>query len=420
MVRRGRWMPLLVALAALVLEFGYPLAAMAYQLRRPPATGAAGVPGSSQSCTASQRPGASGAGATCQSGGTAACPAVSGSGLSAGFGRYARSTRDGWTGGDSTYSVALGDGRILWVFSDTFLGPLNEDGTRPAGAVMVNNSFVVQDGARLTTVDGGTPGHPAAIMPPDGPGRWYWAGDGMLTGTGLLQVVFREYRRTGPGAWDFTFSGSVVATFSPRDLSRPVSVDPLSSGAGVAWGAALLPASRSGDGYTYVYGMLSASGAKTTRVARVPGDDLRDGPWQYRTECGWSSDERAVAAALSGVADEYSVVPWRGRYLLVTTDGTGSGDVIEAFTSRTPWGPFATPVVLYRMPEVRAGAARGGEAIIGYNAHAHPELSCAGTLLVSYNVNSLDDAVGPEADDYRDPGIYRPRFVELHVPSATT
>src|SRR5688500_3925696 len=52
-----------------------------------------------------------------------------------------------WTGGDSTVSVRLPDGRVVWLFSDTFLGSVNPDGSRPAETPMVNNTIVVQDGA---------------------------------------------------------------------------------------------------------------------------------------------------------------------------------------------------------------------------------------------------------------------------------
>lgn len=56
---------------------------------------------------------------------TAAAPAAT-------FTNYANHTPDGWTGADSTFSVGLPDGRIVWLFSDTFLGPINPDGvSRP-------------------------------------------------------------------------------------------------------------------------------------------------------------------------------------------------------------------------------------------------------------------------------------------------
>src|SRR4051795_7483170 len=71
-------------------------------------------------------------------------------------------TGKGWTGADSTYSVQLPGGRTAWVFSDTFLGPVNPDGSRPTTTPFINNSFVVQQDNTLKTVTGGTPANPTA------------------------------------------------------------------------------------------------------------------------------------------------------------------------------------------------------------------------------------------------------------------
>src|SRR6266516_1564947 len=60
------------------------------------------------------------------------------------------SRSDDWTGADSTYSVRLPGGSEAWLFSDTFLGTVNADGSRPpvieegGTTPFVNNSFVVQ------------------------------------------------------------------------------------------------------------------------------------------------------------------------------------------------------------------------------------------------------------------------------------
>src|SRR3569833_297363 len=61
------------------------------------------------------------------------------------------------SGADGTSSVPLPDGRTAWVFSDTYLGPVNADGSRENGVGFVRNSLVVQDGDRLTTVAGDPP-----------------------------------------------------------------------------------------------------------------------------------------------------------------------------------------------------------------------------------------------------------------------
>jgi hypothetical protein len=328
--------------------------------------------------------------------------------LSTTFARYAASTPQGWTGGDSTYSVRLPDGRIVWLFSDTFLGPLARDGSRPANAKLVNNSFVVQNGDHLDTVVGGTPADPAGLMPPPATGEWYWVGDGQVV-DGQLQVAFQRYRRFGNGFWQFTVDSNVVAMFAPDKLGAPASVDPLPSLSHVAWGAAILPASRSGDGYTYIYGMGGAPIGRAMRVARVRGDDLRDRPWWYYTPSGWTQNENAATDVLTSVANEYSVTPWRGQFLLVTQAGLSGS--IDALTSCTPWGPFTNRTPLYRMPEPGATGTYHDAHVFGYNAHVHAELSSGNTFLVSYNVHNVENLNAV----YRDPTIYRPRFIRVRL-----
>ncbi|GLZ60861.1 hypothetical protein [Micromonospora sp. NBRC 107095] len=326
------------------------------------------------------------------------------------FNRYAASTPDGWTGGDSTYSVKLPDGRIVWLFSDTWMGPLNSDGTRPVSAPLVNNTFVVQNGGSLTTYQGGTAGAPRALMPPSGPGKWYWVGDGHLSG-GQLQVVYQEYERFGSGAWDWRFNRNVVANFALSNLRTPVSVRELPSASGVAWGSGLLPASRSGDGYTYVYGVDDSPINKQMRIARVYGSDLANGTWQYHTPWGWTLREQNSRNLLTGIANEYSVTPWGGQFLLLSQDSTEAfSGQINAWTSCSPYGPFTQKTPVYRMPEPGPYGSYWNPNVISYNAHVHPALSSGDTFIASYNVNSMDTRVSPDADHYRDPGIYRPRF----------
>ncbi|MGM7445967.1 hypothetical protein ACPW7O_31915, partial [Streptomyces tunisiensis] len=54
--------------------------------------------------------------------------------LTSAFARYGDddARTDDWTGGDGTHSVPLPDGRLLWLFSDTFLGRVHRP-PNPAG-----------------------------------------------------------------------------------------------------------------------------------------------------------------------------------------------------------------------------------------------------------------------------------------------
>ena len=115
-----------------------------------------------------------------------------------------RNTGVGWTGADSTYSAKLPGGREMWIFSDTFLGPVNPDGGRPMTAPFINNSVIVQRGTRLTTVTGTPDGEPAGIFRPETAGNWYWMGPNLVTGK-IWQQIVNEYEKTGPGGFDLAY-----------------------------------------------------------------------------------------------------------------------------------------------------------------------------------------------------------------------
>jgi hypothetical protein len=319
-------------------------------------------------------------------------------------------TGKGWTGADSTYSVPLSGGRTAWIFSDTFLGPVNPDGSRPATTPFINNSFVIQQGKTLKTVTGGTPANPTALVPPPSNG-WYWLGAAQTSDAGReLDVVALRFERTGTGQWDWRWASNYLARFDSKTFKLK-SLEPLPSGANVQWSSWLLR----DRGYTYVYGVEDLSGSKYEHVARVRGDDLTAQPWEYWTGSGWSSDETASARVLEGVANEHSVTRWRDGYLLVTHDTSElfSKRVVGYF-SCSPTGPFVKPVELYQTPETGATGSYGNANIITYNSHEHPDLRRGNTLLVSYNVNSLD----ANTDLYADVSIYRPRFLAVNLVAA--
>src|SRR4051794_27497699 len=51
---------------------------------------------------------------------------------------------EGWVGADGDYSVPLGSNRTLWLFSDTWIGKI-QNGKR-VDATIVNNSAAIQEG----------------------------------------------------------------------------------------------------------------------------------------------------------------------------------------------------------------------------------------------------------------------------------
>jgi hypothetical protein len=330
-------------------------------------------------------------------------PRLAATELTSMFSRYGDSGGQ-WTGGDNTASVPLPDGRVAWLFSDTFLGKVNADHTRPRDSAFINNTIVVQEGAQaVRTLHGGAADKPAALVAPPAAGQYYWAQDGTVEGD-HLRVFYNRYRRTGSGLWDFTLTGSALVSFDLPRLGSPHVID-LPLGDRIAWGSAVLE----DGGYTYVYGAERTSDAlRFAHVARAPAGKL-GGAWEFWTGNGWSTAVERSARLLSGVGTGYSVQRVADRYVMVTTEGNLLfNPAIVAYTAPAPTGPWKGPRQLHTPAEATPGTSR-----VSYDARLHPGLARSGKLLVSYNVNSLDADTG-----YTDARVYRPRFVEIDWPPA--
>jgi Domain of unknown function (DUF4185)/Domain of unknown function (DUF5005) len=305
-----------------------------------------------------------------------------------------------WTGSDSAYSVELPDGRIAWIYSDTFLGEVNESHGRPLDSPFIHNSIIVDDDGALTTYTGGTSEAPESLVKVAGADEardWYWFGDATVHGN-ELQVLLVEFVKTGDTMWDFRFEGNGVATFDASTLEL-LSVEDVATD-GINWGSAIYENPE--DGYTYVYGVEDLGAQKFAHLARVAGGDLADGEWEYLGDAGWSTDYTATKRILEGVSNEFSVSKFQGRYTLVTGDATEIlSSKIVMYRSKSLEGPWTDKTVLYSTPET-------GGNVFTYNAKAHPELGNGHTLLVTYNVNSFDTN-----DLYTEVDNYRPRYVSV-------
>lgn len=335
-----------------------------------------------------------------------AAPPSTAAALNAMFNNYG-DTAGRWAGGDSTASVTLPDGRVVWLFSDTLLGPVNANHSLPGSTPMVSNTMMVTDtaGQLVSTLTGGTAQSPLALVTTGVANESYWVADATVSGS-QLQVLLNRYRKVGPEALDVQMIGTALATFALPALTF-TGVTELPLGSDVAWGSAILE-----DGsYTYIYGSELGGGSAEpnfAHLARVPNDGL-GGNWQFWTGSAWSSQVTDSARLLSGVGTSFGVQKTGGQYVLVTMEGhLPFNPEVVAYTASAPGGPFTGPISLFTAPEPATGV---GKPMITYDARVHPDLAPGGKLLVSYNVNSLE-----LADVFADVRNYRPRFVEVTWP----
>ncbi|MFT5300848.1 MAG: hypothetical protein ACI87E_000803 [Mariniblastus sp.] len=369
-------------------------------------------------------------------------------------------TRQGWTGGDGGGTVDLGNGRVLWMFADSFVGGV-ADGKHSPGSHMINNAFAVQSvnnrsEPKLKEFDFswgplGTDRKPTAWLVPDpfvmSPARkikpfskphgWFWpAGGGCVVeekGKRRLFVFMFHMGATGEtGVWGFENIGGAMAVI--EDHSRPIGqwkvrqIDlPFTKDAlreqGQAdvepalletnWGLSCVGASESGQhpesAYLYVYGdQHSKYKDRELLVARVRPGEIEDfGRWEFFSGThGWVRDVEQVEPIATKIGAEFSIekVTFQGqeKYVMVHSHHL-LGTKIFIRTADAPEGPWTKPRAVYEVPDVKKS-----KNYFTYAARGHAMVSPEGQLLITYIVNSNDFW-----EMAADASIYRPRCITV-------
>ena len=324
------------------------------------------------------------------------------------FQNYGNSgTGTSWTGGDGTESVALPDGRELWLFDDSLLGKVTNGQRNRRAAPYIHNSLVIESGGTLTaTLYNNSRRRPTAYVNPTPKHAFtfgFFPGVSIVNGNSL-QVLMTEvkFKRVAHGLFNFVQLHNDVGIFSLPSLSLVV-VGQLPA-SNIDWTDGILTDS----GYTYVYG----TGSSNVYAARVSGTDLT-APWSYYDGSGWSPNV-ASAAPVANHVQPYTHMSvsrvsggFGSGYALISMPSLTSRQVISSFAC-TPIGPFGSQQVIYTTPEPSHYPA--GDGVITYGAHAHPELSSSsGQLVISYDV----DPIGAKGLATPDASIYRPRFIDV-------
>jgi hypothetical protein len=309
-----------------------------------------------------------------------------------------------WLGGDGAYSVPLGQGRVLWLFGDSFVG----DGTsrERAKARVVRNTVAIQKGpdpssASVSFFWKTRGGHADAFFPDKGE-RWFWPGSGAMVQGRLL--VFLMEISPARGALGFEAAGWAAELIdNPND-------DP------GAWRASRVHASPNpfsvivgsaccvveGD-YLYVFG--ADEGSRGAYLVRFKAGDAARGdlesPEWWAGGPGWVAQASLASRPAPLFLDaqmEFTVhfEPRLGRYVEVQTGGF-LDHCLTLRWSRDLTGEWSGRTGFY-CPE-------GTRGLLAYAGKAHPGLM-GGDLVCTMALNTLD-----ESRLLGDSSLYYPIFV---------
>ncbi len=353
--------------------------------------------------------------------------------------------KKGWTGADGCYSVELGAGRTLWLYSDTWVGTVAE-GKHAKGSRLVNNSIGLQpagengkppkhDSLEFYWGKPGKDGKPRAWIEPDLPPKdsqatgksWYWLLDGcMVSSPGgekkLLVFLMHMGRKKegGDGVFNFRMLGGALAVISnpqddPSQWKIRQAVNPHSRRTGaddISWATALYHSKGEGPGEPgtlYIYGIRDVKGLnKQVVLARAPvarADDFST--WRFFNGKDWSGKSSDAVKITDQAVNEHTVerISFGGKNHLVLVESQPVfGRHVLVRTAANPEGPWSGLKKVFLVRNLENGKHKR----FTYAGKGHAHLSAPGELLISYVINSHNfwDMVG-------DTSIYRPRFIRV-------
>jgi hypothetical protein len=227
--------------------------------------------------------------------------------------------RDGWIGADGNYSVPLWQGKTLWLFSDTWVGKI--DNGKRVDATIVNNSAAVQEGVGKEAkvrffVRRQAEGKPAALISPANGQGWFWLQSGIRIGPQLYLFLAQIEKTDDPGVFGFRGIGQWLAVIDNPDAEptqwrieqQKLPFVVFSPKRELNFGTAL---ARLGDN-VYVFGTddQRSEGAASRHlvVARVPAAKLADfSAWRFLTQGDWAAKADGCRGLFDGMATEGSV-----------------------------------------------------------------------------------------------------------------
>jgi hypothetical protein len=360
--------------------------------------------------------------------------------LNSGLETYA-DTAGRWNSGDNAVQVALPGSQALWLFNDSFYGPVDGDGTVSQYSThYVRNMILLTSGsgssfgvdATITgPVSGGVPA--PAVLPITGSpdNSWAWPAGGLVQGNSV-EAIYNVFAPVSSP--DYAPVSSEVVTMPLASLTDPstytIAAAPSADcGTGdkncIQWGVSLLnstdcPAATGLSSCTYIYGEVwpQAGSGQHTLVEAVSGQGQVGvaSDWWYDTTSGWTHTLSSLAKPLGSGTDVNAVSVYQvsaSSYVLLS-GGLSNG--IVAYYASTPSLAGASSAELFTGP-----GPHGVPGALAYQFHIDPAYSGGPNVVMGFSFNSVDhDNACLRYAPYYNVAGYQPEFYSFTLPSSAS
>lgn len=311
-----------------------------------------------------------------------------------------------WRGADGAATVELSSGKILWLFSDTFI---DQDGTgkRSNSKNMIRNSIAIQDSnllrSELTYYYRGTHQKPDDFFKVPGE-NWFWTGHGILIKDKLVVFLIEETSTNiGIGFEAIGWYVAIIDNYKDSPEKWIINYFKGSDTFGVIVGSSAVLQDES---YVYVFGVKEPSTHETYLLRFEKGElingDLSKIEWWTNNKWVCNVQKEPKSSSLFIGQTEFSVHYDQKleKFIQIQTYGFGKASIGYRLADQL-YGPWSEPILFYT-PFLKE------DKEFVYTANAHPEYKSDG-LIVTYNINNGDFGRLINNED-----IYFPKFIKIN------
>lgn len=313
-----------------------------------------------------------------------------------------------WRGADGASSIDLENGKVLWLFSDSFICG-DSSGSRKKSTI-IRNSLAIQNGYDLKTASinyywDNSGKKPEAFF--HQPGKfWFWTGHGVMIKDKLLIFLIKEHGvKTGLGfeaiGW---YSVLVSNPYDEPTKWKMKYMEGTETYGTIVGSAAVLK----NENYLYAFSVVEPASHEVYllrwKVDEIYTGNIASPEWWLNGKWAERKTKYPIPQPLFIGETEFSVhysTPLK-KFIQIQSFGFGEGK-IGIRMSDSIQGQWTEPHLFY------TPVYPGVKKPLLYAAKAHPELQ-AGGIYITYNVNSFD------FDELiENQSIYFPNFIQMKI-----
>ncbi|MBK5271910.1 MAG: DUF5005 domain-containing protein [Bacteroidia bacterium] len=313
-----------------------------------------------------------------------------------------------WRGADGASSVDLENGKVLWLFSDSFIS--GDSSASRKNSSIIRNSIAIQEGYDLQNAPlkfywNQSKEKPRAFFHIEDK-FWFWTGHAVLIKKRLIIFLMQEHEiKTGLGFEAFGWYAALISNPNEDPSKWKIKYIKGSETFGtIAGSAAVLKDAN----YLYAYGSVEPDTHEVYLLRWKLSDayegNLANPEWWMNGKWAERKTKKPVPDPLFIGETEYSVHydTALNKFIQIQSYGFGEGK-IGIRMSDSLQGKWTEPYLFYA-PEYP-----GVKKPFMYSVKAHPEIKADG-IYITYNVNSFDFA-----ELINNQTIYFPKFLKIKI-----